>query len=200
MKKIFQFLVLGTLLLTMNTAQAQDWRLGLQFGPTIPLTKGSGSIKTKGGLCFAIDIEKAIEPNLAIGLEANLGVGAVVSTTVKNEVSVGAGSAYLLKGRYFFTGTTIDGFFASIGLGVGKAAYAVGDGTNNLTISTSPNFAFQPELGYRYKFISFGVKYLNIGGKVKEDLGSGVSLSYSIPRFQDLQFTLGLNLGWGNKN
>lgn len=196
MKKFFRFLVLGVLLLTMNNAQGQDWRLGVQFGPTIPLTKGTGSIKSKGGVCIALDIEKAINPNFALGLEANLGVGATVSTTVKNEVGVGAGSAYLLKGRYFLTGTTVHGFYTSLGLGVGVASYAVGDGTNSLSITTSPNFAFQPELGYRYKFISFGVKYLNIGGKVKEDLGSGVSLSYTIPKFQDLQFTLGLNLGW----
>lgn len=171
-------------------------RIGLHIGAGIPLSKGTGSVKHKASANIAIDYGRAVTDKMEIGAEANFSLGGVDKSLQNDEYGLGESKAYLLKGRYAITGDTYKGFYASLGLGMGKAAYLVGNNNAAVALATNYNFAFMPEVGYRHKFFSVGLKYLHIGGKVTDNLGEGVKLKYNVPAYQDLQLSVGLNLGW----
>lgn len=170
-------------------------RIGINFGIGTPLTNSSNTIKGKGSVNTSIDYGRAISEKFEIGLEYNQSLTAVKESEASVDVvTVGASRAFMLKSRYFITGSTYSGLYASLGVGIGKTGYAIKINGKTYSGATDNNFAYTPELGYRYKWLNASVKYLNIGGKTTDDLGNGAKMTNDLGKFQDLQFSIGVNI------
>lgn len=170
-------------------------RIGINFGFGVPITSGSGTIKTKASANTFIDYGRAITEKIELGVEYNQSLSAVKDSEASVDVlTAGASRAFLGKIRYYITGNTFKGFYTGLGLGFGKTGYAMKISGTVYSGATNNNFAFAPELGYRYKWFNASVKFLSIGGKKTDDLGNGVTSTINLDRYQDLQFAVGANI------